>query len=143
MKTLVIYDSNYGNTKIVAEKIAEVLKCPPVHIDAVSEESLSGVALLIVGSPINGWNPTVKVQNFLTSLKSGQLDSCKVAAFDTRVTSFMHGDAAKKIARSLKLAGATLLMPPQGFNVQGTEGPLVEGELLKAESWAKEILTKI
>jgi hypothetical protein len=50
------------------------------------------------------------------------------------------GYAAKPIARSLTKKGGELHLPPEGFYVQGMEGPLVEGELERAEDWARQIL---
>jgi hypothetical protein len=38
--------------------------------------------------------------------------------------------------------GGELIAPPEGFFVQGTEGPLKEGELERASDWAKQILAK-
>jgi len=36
--------------------------------------------------------------------------------------------------------GATIIAPPEGFIVTGTEGPLRDGELPRAVEWAKGIL---
>jgi len=33
-----------------------------------------------------------------------------------------------------------LIIPPEGFFVEGVEGPLKEGEIEHAASWAKEIV---
>jgi len=32
-------------------------------------------------------------------------------------------------------------MPPEGFFVEGTEGPLRDGELERAAAWARQIVT--
>jgi hypothetical protein len=75
-----------------------------------------------------------------------------VAAFDTRVEvakvnsaflTFMvklFGYAAEPIARGLKKKGGLLVGTPAGFFVLGKEGPLEEGELERAASWAKQLL---
>jgi flavodoxin I len=68
------------------------------------------------------------------------------AAFDTRLTSRMvviFGYAAPKIAKSLEGRGGKLVVPPEGFFVKGSKGPLKEGELERAGAWAKAIQNSI
>jgi hypothetical protein len=38
------------------------------------------------------------------------------------------------------LRGGELCIPPEGFFVEGTEGPLKEGELKRAAEWAKPLI---
>lgn len=139
MKSCVIYDSAFGNTKTVAQTIAAALNAQLLPVQAVKKADLEGVELLIVGSPINGWMPLPTITNFLQSLKPGELKGVKASAFDTRVKLFIHGDAKNKIAASLKKAGATIAAPPAAFYVQGTKGPLLAGELDRAKAWAASI----
>ncbi|HJV99653.1 MAG TPA: flavodoxin domain-containing protein [Arthrobacter sp.] len=146
MKSYVVYDSAYGNTKAVAEAVAEGLK--PVRAAAVSVTEfnpgiLAGGDLLVVGSPINGWRPTPKITELLTQLGNGRLKDIKAAAFDTRVRFFIHGDAAKKMTKLLKEAGAHVISEPAPFYVRGTEGPLRAGELDKAATWAKSLASAL
>ncbi len=47
--------------------------------------------------------------------------------------------AAGGIANSLKAQGGHPAAPPEGFIVKGREGPLKDGELERAASWAKGI----
>lgn len=138
---LVIYDSAYGNTKRIAAAIAETLgvDTPCMAVDDMQVKNLQ-TNLVVVGCPINAWHPTPKVAKFLTGLAPQSLAGIKVAAFDTRIDSFFSGNAAKKIAKALVKAGASLVAPPQGFYVKGTKGPLVEGEIEKAKSWANLLM---
>jgi hypothetical protein len=48
--------------------------------------------------------------------------------------------AARRIADGLKKKGGELVVPPEGFYVEGTEGPLTEGELERAAYWAEQII---
>lgn len=73
MKTLVIYDSNFGNTKKVADAIAETIQGKSVSVREISREMLDKVELLIVGSPINAWRATEKVREFLNAIPQGSL----------------------------------------------------------------------
>jgi flavodoxin len=56
MSTLVIFDSNYGNTKTIAETIAAELGrgAVAVPVAGLGPDSLTGIELLVVGSPIIG-----------------------------------------------------------------------------------------
>ena len=58
-----------------------------------------------------------------------------VATFDTRISAKwvgIFGYAAAKIARNLKKKGGNLILNPEPFYVNGTEGPLKDGELERA-----------
>jgi len=138
MRALVVYDTNYGNTRVIAEVIATELGhgTTTLSVADLTEASLDGVDVLVVGSPINGWRPTEKMQAFLRTLTPGALAGVRAAAFDTRIKLFIHGDAAAKISAALHAAGATIVAKPQGFVVEGTEGPLAPGQTGKAGAWA-------
>jgi flavodoxin len=142
MKALVLYDTNHGNTRKVAESIAETLGAPVLSVSDVKIDELAGFDLIVVGSPIVGWKPTEKMTAFLAGLGAGRLKNVKAAPFDTRVKMFIHGDAAAKISRALEREGAEIMAEPQAFYVKGKEGPLFEGELEKARKRAGLIKTK-
>ncbi|NMB72461.1 MAG: flavodoxin [Bacteroidales bacterium] len=141
MKTLVLFDSIYGNTKIIAETIAGELgeNAKALSVLDFNAKELEGTGLLVAGSPINAWKPSERMGQFLASLDKNQLKGIKAASFDTRVNILIHGDAAKKIAYGLKKAGAQIITEPNVFFVQGKEGPLAEGEAEKAADWARSI----
>ncbi len=65
MKTLVVYDSVFGNTEKIAQAIASNLgPAGSVEIrqaSAVVPEQLSGAGLLVIGSPTRGFRPTEAV----------------------------------------------------------------------------------
>lgn len=157
MKTLVIYDSVFGNTEQVAQAIGKALEDQEALVLPVSQikpEQLTGLRLLIVGSPTRSFRPTEAMTRFLRGIPSANLKGVRVAAFDTRIVvaearsallSFfvrLSGPAAyaaKHIADSLQKGGGNLVAPPVGFFVQGTEGPLKEGELGRAADWARRV----
>jgi flavodoxin len=146
VKALVVYDSAYGNTRQVAEAIVASLE--PLQAEALSVTDFKAPALaegdlLVVGSPINGWRPTPKITEMLTTLGGGRLNGVKAAAFDTRVRFFLHGDAAKKMTKALRTGGAEIISKPMAFYVQGSEGPLRSGELDKAAAWAADLLKRV
>lgn len=153
MKTIVVYDSIYGNTEKIAKSIGGAVT-GDVKMISASEVNLSelvSVDLLIVGAPTQGFRPTKPVQTIIESIPGDTLKDVNVAAFDTRIHSsdvgkglrlFMKigGYAALRIANALKKKGGNLVVPPEGFFVEDKEGPLKEGELERAASWAKGIV---
>lgn len=154
MKTLVIYDSLYGNTEKIAHAIANGLSgggCVEVlHVDAVTLQDVISSSLLIVGSPTQGGRATHGVQNFLTELPKQALSQIRVAAFDTRFDAQDRsaglkllmktiGYASGKIAHQMMSKGGQLVASPEGFIVETTNGPLREGELERAAIWAAKL----
>jgi len=144
MKAMVVYDSLYGNTEKVARAIGGAIgdEARVVRAGDVSLSELESVDLLVVGSPTQGGRPTPATRDFLDKVSKSAVESVNVAAFDTRVTSrwaAVFGYAAGRIAKSLKRKGGTLVASPEGFFVEGTEGPLKDGELERADAWAKRI----
>jgi flavodoxin I len=139
MKTLVVYDSLYGNTEKIARAMGDAIAGQVLCVGEVNPSDVKAADLLIVGSPTQGGRPTSAIRDLLEVLAPA-LKGANVAAFDTRHTSkwtLLFGYAAPRIARTLKRSGATLLVPPEGFFVEGTKGPLADGELERAAGWAK------
>lgn len=139
MKALVVFDSAYGNTEKVARAIAAGL-APHAEVRLVRAgearlPDLDAVGLLAVGSPTQGGKPTPAIQQFLSSIAPDGLRGVGVASFDTRISAKgrglgmrllvgAFGYAAGRIADNLKGKGGSLVAPPEGFIVEGREGPL-------------------
>lgn len=155
MKTLIIYDSMYGNTKQIAEAIAGAFAAADTKLLNVSDakqEDLKGLDLLIVGAPTYGGRPKPTTQAFLDQIPTGALAGVNVAAFDTRFApkdqSFalrmlmkVINFAAPRIAQALESKGGKLVAPPEGFIVTGKEGPLKDGEVERAQAWVKNLIS--
>lgn len=148
MNTLIIFDSQFGNTEKVAQTIAASLSAKAIKLSETASFDIAGIGALIIGSPTQGGRATVAVNKFLDSLTPGSLKNIKVAAFDTRLLEKnlnfalkllvkTIGYAAPKIAKILESKGGQLFVPPKGFFVEGTKGPLIPGELEKAKAWLK------
>jgi flavodoxin len=145
MKTLIIYDSFYGNTEKIARAIggAIVGEVKVLRPGEVNPSELQSIDLLIVGSPTQGGRPTKAMQDFLNKISSSAVKGVNFAAFDTRFSTKLvgiFGYAAGRIAETLKKKGGTLILPPEPFFVKSKEGPLKEGELERAAGWAKGLL---
>jgi flavodoxin I len=145
MKTLLVYDSVYGHTKIIAEAIGDALpgEVEVLHVGDVEASGLEANDLLIVGAPTHGGKPSEAIRAFLDRIQALALEGVSVAGFDTRVThklARLLGFAAPKIAKALQKKGGTLVGPPGDFYVTGGEGPLKEGEVERAAAWAKGLV---
>ena len=145
MKTLIVYDSVYGNTEKIAKAIGDAItgEVKVLRVGEVDSSELKAFDLLIVGSPTQGGRPTQAIQDFLNKAPVLAFKGTNVATFDTRFSTRLvriFGYAAGRISGSLKRNGATLIVSPEGFFVKGTKGPLKEGEVERAASWAKVIV---
>jgi len=150
MKALIVYDLVYGNTEKIAKAIAGALtpsdEVRVLRAGEANPTQLKSIDLLIVGSPTQGGRPTPAIRDFLNKVSEPAIKGINVAAFDTRFSTRwvgIFGYAAGRIAGSLKTRSGTLILSPEGFFVKGKEGPLKEGELERAASWAKGIIAAI
>jgi len=154
MKASVIYDSVFGNTEKVAQAIGAALgdDVPVVKVGDVTPEQVTGLDVLIVGSPTRAFSMTPATKAMIKALPAKGLAGVKVAAFDTRMDiktvdnkvltamAGVFGFAAEPIAKLLKRKGGVEAGEPGGFIVLGTEGPLLEGELERAAAWASQVV---
>ena len=144
MRTLVVYDSLYGNTKTVAQTIGDAIpgEVEVQHVGDTNASGLEAYDLLVVGAPTHGARPSPDMGKFVDQIQAQALEGVNVAGFDTRMTNrliTLFGTAAPKIAKALEKKGGTLVGPPGGFYVTGGEGPLKEGEVERAAAWAKRL----
>jgi hypothetical protein len=161
MRSLVVYESWFGNTRRIAEEIAAALaqegELELVTVDEVLP-LLEDVDLLVVGAPthVHGLSskrsregaltqgahgePGIGVRGWIDALPDGA-GGPRAAAFDTRANkpTWLVGSAARGIARRLRDQGYRLAIEPQSFFVQGTPGPLEEGELERASEWGRTL----
>lgn len=162
MRTLVVFDSMYGNTERVAAEVAHGLAAfGPVEVVSVQEAPHpipDSVDLVVVGGPTHGHglsNATsrrvtpqqvadgaregrIGLREWLTRLGRGDTPA---ATFDTRFDkpTWLTGSAARAAAKRLKAKGHPLVVPPQSFHVEHTEGPLAGEELERARLWGRAV----
>ena len=150
MKTLIIYDTQYGNTEIIAQALAKTSKDIDLKkVDQVVYSDLTNYQLIVVGSPTHGGCPTIPLQNFFKTIPANYLSGIKVAAFDTRMNPenlniFLKilikiiGFASPKILKTLISLGGES-KGEFGFLVQSQKGPLYDDELELALDWFKKL----
>jgi hypothetical protein len=166
MKVLIVHESLFGNTKQVAEAIAEGLRKGRAPGDDLSvlvastdeapETVPDDVSLLLVGGPTHALSMTrpgtredAVTQGALSAPKLGVREwiegahprpGLPVVTFDTRVhVRLLPGSAAASAARSLRHHGFLGADRGETFWVEGTEGPLSEGELDRAVAWGQSL----
>ncbi|MEN6426569.1 MAG: flavodoxin domain-containing protein [Phycisphaerales bacterium] len=149
MRTLAVYFSKFGNTRKLAETIAETLRqagdARVIDIDQLGPSDFEGVDLVVMGSPTHAFSLPHAVHAVLKTLPLGILAGKSVAAFDTTVKLWplRHLRASPKLLRQLAHLGGNPATKPETFFVQtknsqktGQIDLLLEGELERARKWA-------
>jgi menaquinone-dependent protoporphyrinogen IX oxidase len=147
MKGIIIYDTTYGNTRKIAETIAETLKRAGIEVDTfyvkdVKKLSASDYNFLVIGSPTKFGTMSFTVKGFLGKVKDKEWRNKPFAAFDTENPENIEqkqGSAAEKIAEKLKEKQMNQLLPVLKAVVLDWKGPLQEGEIERAKKYASEL----
>ena len=155
MKTLIVYYSKFGNTRRVAETIAETMgqagEARVVSIDQLVASDFESADLVVMGCPTHGFNVPQEVLAILEALPPRILTGKPVVAFDTTVRAWplRRLRASPKLLDQLVRLGGTPVAPPQTIFVRarnpqktGEIDLLREGELERARQWAGEVLDK-
>jgi flavodoxin len=72
MKPCVLYISRTGNTKRLAEAIADLLKAPVFDLASAPEPSVfQNFDLLLIGTPVMGLKPAPEMHSFVKRLPDG------------------------------------------------------------------------
>ena len=153
MRTLIVYFSKFGNTRRLAEAMAETLKAAgearTVDVNRLTAADVEGVNLVVVGSPTHAFSLPRAVRTALDALPLSILSAKSVAAFDTTVKLWplRHLRASPKLLALLARLGGHAVARPQTFYVQ-TKNPqktgeinlLLDSELEHARKWAAKLV---
>ncbi|TDE90394.1 flavodoxin [Occultella glacieicola] len=163
MTAYIVYESMFGNTAEVAEAVAAgVAGRLPVEVVEVGDAPMIrdlDTDLLIVGAPTHAFGlsrPQTRKQaadraghvvsdarSMRDWIDSRSVLSLSVATFDTHVHPPVPGSAARSMARFLTRRGCTLVAEPMTFRVNGTDGPVVYGELERATEWGASVARRV
>jgi flavodoxin len=157
MKTLIVYFSKFGNTKKVAETIAETMTragdARVISIDQLTASDFDEVDLVVMGSPTHYQNLPKAVRSVLKTLSRGILVGKSVAAFDTSLKMWgplMLLTAAHRLLPILRKLGGKRVVGPETFLVEKSElqhdgeiDLLYDGEIKRAKEWAVAILKQL
>ena len=156
MKGIVVYDTSYGNTKKIAETIAETLKESEIEVDLfdvkdVKKLSVKDYNFLVLGSPTKFGTMSFAIRFFLGKVKSEEWMNKPFAAFDTENPENIERarienkewSAAEKIAERLRDKKMNQVLPVLKAAVLGQKGPLKEGEIDRTKDYARELAVKL
>ena len=170
MRALVVFESMFGNTEMIAQSIADGLSTRmPVDVREVSaapSEIDADELLLVVGGPTHAFGMTrpqtrqdaakqsgghlvsegIGIREWLGGLRPNEPHHPTTAtAFDTRVKTrwAVPGSAARAAVKRLSRLGFRVAAPAQSFYVTGTPGPLLEGERDRARQWGETLAAQV
>jgi len=149
VKVIVVYDTKYGNTKLVAEKIVEGMRkvegieTAIADVKEVNFEEVASSDAVLIGSPNHVGRPARGINAFIDKLGKLDLKTKWVAVFDTHMASDerAHAEMEKRIGE--KVPGLKLITPGLSIKVNGMKGPIAEGELPKCVDFGKKIATQL
>lgn len=168
MRALVVYETMFGTTGLVADAIAqglspfgdiEVLEAGPALRHALPKD----LRLLVIGGPAYAFGmsrPVTRRRRAYLSMADPSVVRCGIrewirgrgpgvaglaaATFDTRpIYSRSTASAAQAAARALRHHGADIVASPVTFLATGITGQLVDGELSRAQSWGESLATEV
>jgi flavodoxin len=167
MKALVVYESMFGNTELIARAIAEglggSLDVDVIEVSEAPAEPDAEVALIVAGGPTHAFSMSrtntradainrgaqegerdFGLREWMAALPSGQ-HAAKLATFDTKIESMRHipGSAAKGAAKAARKLGYEAATTAESFYVRDVDGPLVVGEVDRARAWAQQLATSV
>ena len=164
MRVLIVYESMYGNTRVVASNIADGLRAAHdvilVPVAEATRELLAWADLVIVGGPTHMHRlSTASSRKMAAQAAAGQASGLTLdpdatgpglrewfdgiapglvlaAAFDTRINdTFVYtGRASREIRRLLKRHGYHVIAAPESFVVTSRDA-LLGGEAARARRW--------
>lgn len=168
MRALIVVESMFGNTRLVAAAVAEGLaahgEVETVEVGEAPETVPAGVDLLVVGGPTHAHgmtNPDTRrsaaqrAASALVPFRTGIREwlqqlapapaGVAATAFDTRIKgpALIWGSAANGAAKELRRLGFEPVEDPASFLVKGPLGPvhdvLVPGEIERARAWGERL----
>lgn len=168
MHIVVVYESMFGNTREIAEAIAEGAResqqSAAVRVSTAGQHLVSTADLLVVGAPTHTWSLSrpatrqeaarqAELPGSSLHLQGGATGTGirewlqqrpqlppRAAVFDTRrdMPAVFSGRASRVISRSLRASGVRLVCPPESFLIDKNSA-LVPGELARARQWGQQL----
>ena len=151
MRGILVYDTSYGNTRKIAEAIAETVKESGIEVDVfdvktVKKFSAKDYSFLVLGSPTRFGTMSLAMRSFLGKVKEAEWMNKPFTAFDTENPENIEKkgwSAAEKISEKLRDKKMNQLVPVLKAAVEGQRGPLIEGEIQRAKDYVRELAIKL
>jgi flavodoxin len=147
---LVVYDTKYGNTKLVAEKIVEGLnevKGIDTTISDVKDtdpKTATDYDAILIGSPTHFGGPVRGINKFIDKLGKLDLKAKQAAVFDTYLGEDFEKSVKKMETRIHEKAPTLkLITPGLSIRVDGMKGPVTDSEIPKCTKFGQHIATQL
>ncbi len=149
-QALITYDTVHGNTRTIANAIAEGLKASGVGdvvvkgLKEVQESEFREADAILVGGPNHIGGPTRSVKKTIRRIAANDLSGKTIGFFDT----YLGGDFRKAVGKmeaELKKRSdrANIVSPGGSFRVNGMKGPIADGEPAKAQEFGKLVASRL
>jgi hypothetical protein len=164
MKSMIVFESMYGNTRQIAEAVGAVLiwsgwETQLCNVADAPVQIPADIDLLVVGAPTHAFTMSrpssranagakaevenrslIGVREWIAGLVRPQ-SGTRCVVFDTRFAKprWLTGSAAVAAARALRRYGVTTVADAASFYVTAATGPLAAGELARAQRWVQSI----
>jgi len=166
MSALVVVETYFGNTRHIADVVADRLTADGIHTTVVTVEDAptqldDGIQLLVVGAPTHNLGLSTAESRHTASAQVGQAEPRigvrewaglvarpsvppLVALFDTRTGHpWMAGSAAAQASVLFARRGFPVLAARETFWVHGITGPLTAGEDDRARLWTNAVAARL
>jgi len=150
IKAIIVYDTKYGNTKLVAEKIKEgMVEVGGIEV-AISDvkdtdpKQAADYDAILIGSPTHFGGPVRGINKFIDSLGKLDLKAKCAAVFDTYLGEDFEKSVKKMEKRiSEKVPRLKLITTGLSIKVDGMKGPVTDGEFPKCKNFGKKIASQL
>lgn len=145
MKSLVLFESAYGNTERIAREIAQHLEeygvVTLLHATEASSADINVYDLLVIGSPTQYKKASPTMRGWLEGLPYKGLSGFMCAVYDTRYKQplWRSGSAGKQLGKQVRKLGGVMLLESESFFVSSGAGELLAGELERVSTWVKNL----
>jgi len=152
VKVFVVYDSKYGNTKRVAEKIAEGLRenegieVTLMYVKDANLQQIAASDALVIGAPNHMGKPSRTITQFIDKLPTLNIKARWITVFDTYFAREKNrAKAMRKMEKHVteKLPHVKLISPGLSVMVHGVMGPIAEGELDKSIEFGRNLASQL
>lgn len=149
-RAIIVYESVYGNTKKVAEAIADGIRsvpnieCKVAKTGEIHTDEICDYDLLVFGAPNHNQGPALNMIKFLERAAIVHVEGKMGGVFDT-YTGGNKGIAVAKLSVIVKEKYPGIQLVENGISakVEGRKGPLAKDEEQNAKNFGEKVAKKL